>query len=208
MRSSSRAYEDAGGAPVDAEWVRFWEVFGNLRWGIICIQQARVYLDGRSNSVELAASAAGLQRPNGSSCSSWRSRETAVHDRPSVDELLRAVELLLDEQLVPALEGSRKYNARVATNVVRIVRRELAQEEQQLEAEWLGLDVLLGTMPRPPSLEVLRAAIRTRNAELSDRIAAGDADSGDWRALVLAHVRDTVHAKLEVSNPGWLEQPG
>jgi hypothetical protein len=35
--------------------VRFWEVFGNLRWGIICISQARTYLDGRSNSVELAS---------------------------------------------------------------------------------------------------------------------------------------------------------
>ncbi|MBI1885975.1 MAG: phosphotransferase family protein [Chloroflexi bacterium] len=50
-----RSYEQAGGFPVDAERVRFWEVFGNLRWGIICIMQARTYLDGRSTSVELAA---------------------------------------------------------------------------------------------------------------------------------------------------------
>lgn len=49
------AYEQAGGAPVDPEWVRFWEVFGNLRWGIICISQARTYLDGHSKSVELAS---------------------------------------------------------------------------------------------------------------------------------------------------------
>jgi len=35
--------------------VRWWEIFGNLRWGIICIGQGRVYLDGRSNSVELAS---------------------------------------------------------------------------------------------------------------------------------------------------------
>jgi aminoglycoside phosphotransferase (APT) family kinase protein len=49
------AYEDAGGAKVDADWVRFWEVFGNLRWGIICLSQARVYIDGHSKSVELAS---------------------------------------------------------------------------------------------------------------------------------------------------------
>jgi len=49
------AYEEAGGAKVDADWVRFWEVFGNLRWGIICLSQARVYLDGHSKSVELAS---------------------------------------------------------------------------------------------------------------------------------------------------------
>ncbi|MEX2159786.1 MAG: phosphotransferase family protein [Dehalococcoidia bacterium] len=50
-----RAYEAAGGFPVDAEHVRFWELFGNLRWGIICISQAKTYLDGNSTSVELAA---------------------------------------------------------------------------------------------------------------------------------------------------------
>ena len=49
-----RAYEDAGGV-VDAERVHFWEAFSNLRWGIICIIQAKTYLDGRSKSVELAA---------------------------------------------------------------------------------------------------------------------------------------------------------
>lgn len=41
-----QAYEEAGGAPVDPVRVRFWEVFGNLRWGIICIGQARSVLDG------------------------------------------------------------------------------------------------------------------------------------------------------------------
>ena len=50
-----RAYEAAGGSPVDPARVRFWEVFGNLRWGIICITQAKAYLDGLSPSVELAA---------------------------------------------------------------------------------------------------------------------------------------------------------
>lgn len=49
------AYEAAGGEKVDPERVRFWEVFGNLRWGVICLSQARTYIDGRSNSVELAA---------------------------------------------------------------------------------------------------------------------------------------------------------
>jgi len=49
------AYESAGGAKVDPERVRFWEVFGNLRWGVICLSQARTYIDGHSNSVELAS---------------------------------------------------------------------------------------------------------------------------------------------------------
>ena len=50
-----RAYEEAGGFPVDEERVRFWEAFGNLRWGIICLSQARTYFDGHSPSVDLAS---------------------------------------------------------------------------------------------------------------------------------------------------------
>lgn len=49
------AYEQAGGAPVDPARVRFWEVFGNLKWAIICIAQAKTHLDGLVRSVELAA---------------------------------------------------------------------------------------------------------------------------------------------------------
>jgi aminoglycoside phosphotransferase (APT) family kinase protein len=49
------AYEAAGGRAVDRHTVRWWETFGNLRWGIICIMQAQAYLGGMSKSVELAA---------------------------------------------------------------------------------------------------------------------------------------------------------
>jgi len=50
-----RAYEKASGTNVDAESARFWEVFGNLRWGIITISQARTHIDGFVKSVELAS---------------------------------------------------------------------------------------------------------------------------------------------------------
>jgi len=50
-----RAYEKASGASVDPEAARFWEVFGNLRWGIITISQARTHIDGFVKSVELAS---------------------------------------------------------------------------------------------------------------------------------------------------------
>jgi aminoglycoside phosphotransferase (APT) family kinase protein len=49
------AYEAAGGGRVDPERVRWWEIYGNLRWGISCIGQAKVHLDGVVNSMELAA---------------------------------------------------------------------------------------------------------------------------------------------------------
>jgi aminoglycoside phosphotransferase (APT) family kinase protein len=49
------AYEGAGGDPVDPARVRFWEVFGNLKWAIICVGQARTHLEGLVRSVELAS---------------------------------------------------------------------------------------------------------------------------------------------------------
>ncbi len=50
-----RAYEEAGGRPVDPQHVRFWEVLGNLKWAIMTIMQAKTHLDGFVKSVELAS---------------------------------------------------------------------------------------------------------------------------------------------------------
>lgn len=129
-----------------------------------------------------------------------------MQDRPTVDELLRAVEALFDEQLVPTLTGSRQYNCRVAANVIRMVRRELGEEEQALKQEWASLDILLGASELPSSQQTLRLRIGERTEELSERIRAGDADEGEWRGLVAGHLRGVVHAKLAASNPRWLEQ--
>ena len=49
------AYERASGTAVDRAAVRWWEVFGNLKWAVICILQARTFLDGAVKSVELAS---------------------------------------------------------------------------------------------------------------------------------------------------------
>jgi aminoglycoside phosphotransferase (APT) family kinase protein len=49
------AYEKAGGEGVDPAQVRFWEVFGNLKWACICIGQAKTHLDAAVFSVELAS---------------------------------------------------------------------------------------------------------------------------------------------------------
>lgn len=49
------AYEEASGVKVDPEQVRFWEVFGSLKWGVICQKQAFSHLDGSQKSMERAA---------------------------------------------------------------------------------------------------------------------------------------------------------
>lgn len=50
-----RAYEDAGGYPVDPARAHFWEIFGNLRWGVLCLTLTQPFLDKQNPSVELAA---------------------------------------------------------------------------------------------------------------------------------------------------------
>jgi len=49
------AYERAGGAKVDPARARWWEVFGTVRWGIICHNQAFRHLSGSIKSMELAS---------------------------------------------------------------------------------------------------------------------------------------------------------
>jgi aminoglycoside phosphotransferase (APT) family kinase protein len=50
-----RGYTGAGGGEVDLDVLRWWQVLGTLRWGIICIVQALTHLSGAVRSVELAA---------------------------------------------------------------------------------------------------------------------------------------------------------
>ncbi|XWX03164.1 phosphotransferase family protein [Aggregatilineales bacterium SYSU G02658] len=50
-----QAYEAASGLPVDRQAVDWWEIMGNIRWGIICMSQANRHLSGLEPSVELAS---------------------------------------------------------------------------------------------------------------------------------------------------------
>ncbi len=50
-----QAYERAGGVKVDPARAHWWEVFGTVRWGIICHQQAWRHLGGAVKSMELAS---------------------------------------------------------------------------------------------------------------------------------------------------------
>ncbi len=49
------AYQQAGGSPISTEQVHYWQAFGTLRWGVICLFQVFSHLRGEQPSVELAA---------------------------------------------------------------------------------------------------------------------------------------------------------
>lgn len=48
------AYSREIGAVVDPREIRYWEMFGTLRWGVICELQALTHLNGTARSVERA----------------------------------------------------------------------------------------------------------------------------------------------------------
>ncbi|BAN02569.1 phosphotransferase family protein [Ilumatobacter coccineus] len=49
------AYQAASGIEIDPDVVRWWEVLGTWKWGIMCISQASAHLNGAVRSHELAA---------------------------------------------------------------------------------------------------------------------------------------------------------
>lgn len=49
------SYAEASGDAVDPEIVRWWEVLGTLKWGVMCGTQAERHRSGATRSVELAA---------------------------------------------------------------------------------------------------------------------------------------------------------
>ncbi len=130
-----------------------------------------------------------------------------MQDRPTALELLEAVRAFLEDDVLPVLDARRRFHARVAANVLRIIGRELAGEEATLTAEWRQLEALLGreTTAPPAGREVLRAAVRELTTELAERIRRGDADAGSFAGAVRAHARETVCEKLRVANPRYLD---
>lgn len=124
-----------------------------------------------------------------------------MQDHPTLDQLLEAVAGYLRDDVMVNTTGRTQFHGRVAMNAVEMIRREFATIEDHYAREWDGLDHVLGTEPMPPHLAAVGEAITSRNRVLSERIRAGEADTGEWRKVVLTHLRKVVKDKLVVANP-------
>jgi len=137
------AYRAVGGADVSLAELRWWEILGTLRWGVICLTQAAAHLSGAHRSVELAAIGRRvceqewdlliLLRPDEAAAAAQRrprlsgspTGEPAPHGRPTASELLAAVREYLLTSVLPATSGQLAFHARVAANSLAVVAREL-----------------------------------------------------------------------------------
>jgi hypothetical protein len=132
-----------------------------------------------------------------------------MQDRPTAVELLTSVREFIEQDVLPGLEGRKRFHALVSANVLAIVARELAGEETMLVAEWERLQRLLdGADAVPTRLDDLKSSVDQLTRRLCDRIRAGDADVGVFGEAVRTHVRATVVDKLRIANPKYLGEGG
>jgi aminoglycoside phosphotransferase (APT) family kinase protein len=136
-------YRAAGGADIRPPELRWWEILGTLRWGVICLAQAWTHLSGAHRSVELAAIGRRvceqewdllllLDPDSAGRAASRRPRVSAdgcptpaPYGRPTATELLEAVREYLLGTVLPQTSGQLSFHARVAANALAIVAREL-----------------------------------------------------------------------------------
>jgi hypothetical protein len=112
-----------------------------------------------------------------------------IHDIPRAAALLEAVREFLQADVMAATDGRVQFLTRVCVNVLATVERELQLGAAQAAAHAEGL---------------ARLGLHDERA-LADAIRSGALDAR--LDEVTAFVRDTVRAKLEVANPGYLESP-
>jgi hypothetical protein len=112
---------------------------------------------------------------------------SAPHDAPNAMELLEAVREWIDRDVIPATDGRLRFHARVASNVLAMVEREIELGPEQERVHQRRLADLGVT-----SDDELATAIRARRFD--DRV-------DELRDLL----SDVVADKLAVANPGYLD---
>jgi hypothetical protein len=130
-----------------------------------------------------------------------------MNDRPTAGELVQAVRLFLETELLGGVSDPRlRYHTLVAANVLAIASREMAGEEDRLREEWRLLAGVLGEGGAPPAEgELLRRGVRGLNERLSAAIRAGAFDAAPRQGELAGVLRALVVRKLEVANPRYLQ---
>ena len=116
-----------------------------------------------------------------------------MHDQPSVAELVQAVKNFIDDTAGPNLSGHAAFHAKVASNTLATILRDLEGRSSSEARELEGLNALLGTSER----EDLSAL----NRKLSAQIQSGTmtiATPG-----LLDHLKQTTIAQVEIDQPRY-----
>jgi len=198
-------YTAAGGDAPSPEALHWWEVYGTLRWAVLCRYQAERYLSGADPSIELAALGRrvceqehdlllilGLTAPRtvADPLVDRPAERAAPHDRPDASALIDAVRAFLRDEVAAGEDERLRFHARVAASALSIAQREILLRDDHRAAHRRRLDAL---------------GCRDE-AELAQAIRDGRLDHRFDE--VTAAVRDTVTDKLLVAAPHHLGTPG
>lgn len=192
-----RGYADECGIEPDPAAVEWWEVFGSVRWALMCRMQAgRAYAGGSENELELLAIGRRVAECEHDLLEAlgWPTYD-ATHDgtvdppdelfgRPHLDELLGSVRrLVLDvgDQADPIT----RYRTKVAANLLELSMRQYLQ----------------GDTSRARQQKLLAHTGFTSETELALSIRSGEVDPRDEPvANFIAH---GVAARIAVVNPRY-----
>lgn len=116
-----------------------------------------------------------------------------MHDQPSVLELVQAVKNFVDETAAPNLSGHAAFHARVASNALATILRDLECRPNAEREERARLITLLKASPEQSTT--------TLNHELSDQIRSG-LMTRETPGL-LAHLKATTIAQVEIDQPRY-----
>ena len=127
-------YEAVSGTPLDRQAVKFWQVFGSFWWAVGCLGMAEHYRNGPDQSVErpgigrrsseCQVDCVNLLIPGAVSLVE-ATTDTGLVDMPRADELLVSVVDFLRQQVMAETTGRTQFLARVASNSLDIVQREM-----------------------------------------------------------------------------------
>jgi hypothetical protein len=116
-----------------------------------------------------------------------------MHDAPSQSEMIAAVKSFIDQTALPSLKGHAAFHARVASNVLATVLRELEHRPAAESAERQRLVALLNADDTAP--------VDRLNRDLCEKLRKGDLDLSS--PGLLSHLKTTTIDQLSIDQPGY-----
>ncbi len=195
-----RGYEEESGKTVNPDHVKFWEVFGSFWWSVGCMGMAEHFRSGPDKTVERPAigrrssecqvDCVNLLCPGPVDLIEPGEAFTSI-DMPRTDELVSSVRDFLRNDVMADTQGRVNFLARVASNSLDIVLRELTLGPAHQQAETARLEKLLG----------VKADLMTMRWQLVEAIR-GDKISLTDEALK-HHLRQTVVNQIAIDQPKY-----
>lgn len=208
-------YTSVTGRPVDAEHVKFWEVFGSFWWAVhtlamvapdrpeVQLSVERPAIARRSSECQVDCANLIIPGPVDLATPTEFPDHAPLEEMPSLSDILRSVRQFLHEDVMKATDGRTSFMARVAGNSLDIVLRDLNQGPLIREQEQQELRALLGPaslLDSPPtSLEL--ASLMDLRWKLTNGLRDQSIDLEMYG--LASHLRTTVVNQLAIDQPRY-----